>query len=265
MSSLYDKYYSNINKNYIYDLACKLIKDEYKIDISDDKYFKEIYEKNVTEAFENTETDDIVILNRKLLQLQIESYKPYNKKNSQNISLVLNVANRFIKDNDSIYDFDFIIKSGDYCINNLIIVKDNSILFSNPLIIININGYDIYLKLLSSHNLNDRTYLEFIPIDDNILSLKDKTEIKIMSSLKYFIKIDSMIIKNINEDNIEVTNNTCQKGDTIKINNNILIIKNIENNKNIFLDNIKDYKINKGDKIININESPILILKQVIN
>ena len=43
MSSLHDKYYSEINKNYIYNLACKLIKEEYKIDISDEKYFKEIY------------------------------------------------------------------------------------------------------------------------------------------------------------------------------------------------------------------------------
>lgn len=261
MSSLYDKYYSEINKNYIYELACKIVKDEYKIDISEDKYFKDIYEKNIDEAFETTETDDIITLNRKLLQLQIESYKPYNKNNSTDSSMVLNVANRSIKENDSIYDFDFILNSGDYTLNNLIIVRDNSILFSNPLIIVNINGLDIYLKLLSSHNLNNRTYLEYIPIDTNVLKIKKKAEIKIMSSLKYLMKISSMIITSINDNYIEISNNTCKIGDTIKINNKVLIVKNIQNDKQLFIDNIDDYDMNIGDKILNINESPILILK----
>ena len=94
MSSLYDKYYSDINKNYIYELSCNIIKKKYNTDISQDKYFKDIYIKNIDETFKNTDTEDIVVLNRKLLQLQITSYKSYNN-NANNVNpIILNGANR---------------------------------------------------------------------------------------------------------------------------------------------------------------------------
>ena len=34
MSSLYDKYYSQINKEYIYNLSCKIIKEEFNINLN---------------------------------------------------------------------------------------------------------------------------------------------------------------------------------------------------------------------------------------
>ena len=115
MSSLYDKYYSQINKEYIYNLSCKIIKEEFNIDISNDKYYKDIYEKNLIDAFDETDTDNLTELNRKLLSLQINSYKSYSSNNTNDkISLILNASERIIDENDSIYDFKINTQLGDY-------------------------------------------------------------------------------------------------------------------------------------------------------
>jgi hypothetical protein len=115
MSSLYDKYYSKINKDYIYNLSCKIIKDEFNIDVLNDKYFRDIYEKNINDAFNEIDTDDIVELNRKLLSLQINSYKSYSSNSSKSsnrsdkeTSMILNASERIIDDSDSIYNFKVI-------------------------------------------------------------------------------------------------------------------------------------------------------------
>ena len=155
MSSLYDKYYSDINKNYIYELSCNIIKEKYNTDISQDKYFKDIYIKNIDETFKTTDTEDIVVLNRKLLQLQITSYKSYNN-NANNVNpIILNGANRIIEDTDSIYDFKIITPEGEYILESLMISQENNILFGNPVIIVNINSLDMYLKLSSSYKINE--------------------------------------------------------------------------------------------------------------
>jgi len=265
MSSLFDRYYSDINKNYIFDIACKIIKDEYNIDVSQDKYFNDIYITNLDEAFKNTDTDNITLLNRNLLYLQINSYKSHNQKNNINdnkISLILNGANRIIEDNDSIYNFKIISPSGDYTLNNLIIPEENNILFSNPLIIVTINDSDIYLKLLSSYNLNSRTFLEYVPIDKQEIVLKNTTEVIIKNSLNTSVEKNGLMsISKVHEDYIEVPDNIYKSGDSIKINNEIFNIKNILNNKDVFLDNIKEYELKVDDKILNISESPILIFK----
>lgn len=270
MSSLYDKYYSKINKDYIYNLSCKIIKDEFNIDVLNDKYFRDIYEKNINDAFNEIDTDDIVELNRKLLSLQINSYKSYSSNSSKSsnrsdkeTSMILNASERIIDDSDSIYNFKIITQGGDYILEYLLLSKEENILFGNPLIIITINDSDIFLKLSSSYNLNNRTFLEYIPIDKQKLRLKNITEITIKNSLNTSVeKNGCMSISKINEDYIEVPENSYKIGDSIKINNQLSIIKNIRNNKEIFLDNIKDCEIKIDEKILNISESPLLIFKR---
>jgi len=267
MSSLYDKYYSKINKDYIYDLACNIIKDEYNTDISQDKYFRDMYEKNIVDAFNDTDTDNIVVLNRKLLYLQLNTYKLYSDKNinKNDTSTILNGSDRIIDDNDSIYDFKIKTQEGDYTLDFLLLSKEENIMFSNPLLILNINKSDIYFKLLSSYDLNNRTFLEYIPINNKKIRLTRITEIQIKNSLNYSFKKKGSTnitahITDENEEFIKVSENDYKIGDTIKINNQLSIIKNIRNNKEIFLENIKDCEIKIDEKIINISESPILIL-----
>lgn len=267
MSSLHDKYYSEINKNYIYNLACKLIKEEYKIDISDEKYFKEIYEKNVNEAFQTTDTDNLVSLNRNLLQLQIDSFKPYIKKNENDNKgkcVLLQASNRILTEMDSIYNFSLNTYTGSYRLKYLLLSKDNNILFSNPLLTVNMNDQEILVKLNSSYKMNNREFLEYIPIDINDFILNEKTSIHIKNSLNNSCeKLAYRSISNIHDDYIEIVNNGYEIGDTIKINNNIFSIQDIKNNNDIFLENIKDYDIKENDKVLNISESPILVLTQI--
>ena len=71
-----------------------------------------------------------------------------------------------------------------------------------------------------------------------------------------------MSISKVHEDYIEVPNNSYKTGDSIKINNKILNIINVLNNKDVYLKNIKDYELQIDDKILNISESPILIFKK---
>lgn len=270
MSSLYDKYYSQINKDYIYNLSCKIIKEEFNIDVSKDNYYKDIYENNLIDAFNETDTDNLVVLNRKLLSLQINSYKSYSSKSSnsanssnENKSLILNASERIIDVNDSIYDFRINTQLGDYILEYLLLSKEDNIIFSNPLIILNINELDVYLKLSSSYVLNNRTFLEYIPIDNKKISLNTITRIQVKNSLNYsLIKKGFMNITKIEEDFIETSKNDYKIGDTLRINNKLVTVKNIQNdNKIYFFDNIKDLEMNINDVIINITECPLLIFK----
>jgi len=67
-------------------MACRLIKEHYNEDPTNDAFFKEIYEKNVDEAFDQIDTDELVVLNRALLDSQINSFirasSPNNSPNN---------------------------------------------------------------------------------------------------------------------------------------------------------------------------------------
>tara|TARA_B000000557_G_C20803473_1_gene456641 strand:- start:1395 stop:2207 length:813 start_codon:yes stop_codon:yes gene_type:complete len=267
MSSLYDKYYSQINKEYIYNLSCEIIKEEFNIDVSNDKYYKDIYEKNITDAFNETDTDNLVELNRKLLSLQISSYKSYSSNSNNNntnkkFPLILNASERIIDENDSIYNFKINTQIGNYILEYLLLSKEDNIIFSNPLIILNINELNVYLKLSSSYVLNNRTFLEYIPIDNKKISLNEISRIQVKNSLNYsFNKRGFMNITKIEDEFIEVSENDYKIGDTLRINNKLVTIKDIKNDKEIYFDNIKDLEMNINDVIINITECPLLIFK----
>ena len=127
-------------------------------------------------------------------------------------------------------------------------------------------NYNQYLKLNSSYDLNNRTFLEYVPINKESISLNEKTYVKIRDSLNISLKKNGYLsISNIYEDYIEVPNNTYKIGDSLKINGNIFIIKNIINNKDIYLDNMKDFELTEGDKILNITESFIIVLDEIRN
>ena len=260
MSSLYDKYFSEINKNYMYNLSCKVIQREYNVDISGENYFKEIYEKNLVDAFNNTNTDDIVVLNRKLLDIQIGFYKSLNKKRVQkNNIVVIKSSDRIITPNDSIYNFKVGGLSGKYKLKSLIVSKEENYLFSSPLLIVEINKTNIHLKIKSSYDLNNRNFVEYDVIDDIELIFDNLTEYTIKSSFgKTLRKSGVMNISETHEDYIEVIGNNYKVGDCIKINDDIRYVKGVDENR-VYMDNIDDLKIEEDENIINISESPLLI------
>ena len=198
--------------------------------------------------------------------MQINSYKSYSSNSSNNtndkISLILNASERIIDENDSIYDFKINTQIGDYILEYLLLSKEDNIIFSNPLIILNINELDVYLKLSSSFVLNNRTFLEYIPVDNKKISLNTITRIQVKNSLNYSLKKKGfMNITKIEDGFIETSKNDYKIGDTLRINNKLVTVKNIHNDKEIYFDNIKDLEMNINDIIINITECPLLIFK----
>lgn len=263
MSSLHDRYFSEINRNYMFNLCRKVINDRYNIDLSEDKYFLELFTKNMKDIFEKTNTDELSVINRNLLNAQIDGYKHYNK--DKNNCMILNAVNRKIEENNSIYNFNISTYEGNYCIKYIVLSKDKNILFSNPFIIVSINNNDIHLKLKSSYNLQNREFLEYIPIHTRKLSLSKLTNVIIKSSLNIIPKTNNLTVTKVHKDHIEVKNNDYLEGDLIKIDNNIIYIKDSPNNKDVFFDNIQDYEIVEGKNILNISESPVIVFDEVTN
>ena len=258
MSSLHDKYFSDINKDYIYNLACKIIKEEYNINVSQDIYFKEIFSKNMVEAFSNTDTDNIAVVNRNLLELQLNSFN-YSNKPILNDIIILNAMNRIKEENDSIYNFRISSPPGKYLLDKIILSKNNNSIFSHPLIIVNINKRDIISKLLTSYELNQRVFYEYEPIkkyeiilnDINNFILKDLVNTNIYKS--GLLKVSS-----VNDNYIVVDNNDYKIGDILSINKNLVYIEDINDNK-VFIKDLNDLDIIQGNTIINISESPVFI------
>ena len=80
--SLYEMFHSDTNKNYMYDMIVKLIKQKHKIDIIQDKEFKEFYNESITKVFTENNFDDISNLNKALLDYNIQHFESKNGPNS---------------------------------------------------------------------------------------------------------------------------------------------------------------------------------------
>ena len=72
--SLYDRYNSDINVNYMYNLVHEIIKKNTNEEIINNEEFKKIFKKNSLQIFNETNTEDIEILNKKLLENHVELF-----------------------------------------------------------------------------------------------------------------------------------------------------------------------------------------------
>ena len=68
--SLYDKYHSEHNKNYMYDLIKNIVLQETSIDITNNTKYKQMYNSNYSGVFQKINTDTIIDLNKELLDSQ---------------------------------------------------------------------------------------------------------------------------------------------------------------------------------------------------
>ena len=59
--SLYDKYHSEHNKNYMYDLIKNIVLQETSIDITNNSKYKQIYNTNYSGVFQKINTDTIIL------------------------------------------------------------------------------------------------------------------------------------------------------------------------------------------------------------
>lgn len=74
-TSLYDKYYSEHNKVYMYGLIKKIVQKEYNTDISSNEAYNLFFKTNFHEVFHKINTEDISDLNRLLLTTQLNFFE----------------------------------------------------------------------------------------------------------------------------------------------------------------------------------------------
>ena len=72
--SLYDRYHSETNINYMYNLVNEIINKNTNDTISDNEEFKKIFKKNSLQIFNETNTEDIEDLNKILLEQHVELF-----------------------------------------------------------------------------------------------------------------------------------------------------------------------------------------------
>ena len=80
--SLYDKYHSEHNKKYMYNLITNLLQKEYSVDMSSNSMYNQFFETNFMNTFKDVETEDIKDLNKHLLDTQLDYYQNFISKHT---------------------------------------------------------------------------------------------------------------------------------------------------------------------------------------
>jgi hypothetical protein len=76
--SLYEMFHSDTNKNYMFDMITKLIKQKHKIDITQNNDFKDYYQESINTVFTKNNCDDITDLNKLLVDMNIDFFESKN-------------------------------------------------------------------------------------------------------------------------------------------------------------------------------------------
>lgn len=179
--SIYEKYYSKINKEYIFSILKNIIKEEYKIDISGNFVFKDYYETQLDNNFKNNNSDNIAELNKILIDSCIKYF-----------------SNNFIEANTgkiSVNEYEELINNRENIFNNNsenddknFLNDDNKNFLNNYEEVISsygeseINEYGN--KLLKDNNENDLLTNDENSINDESNIIDDKKEINIVSNYK---------------------------------------------------------------------------------
>ena len=75
--SLYDKYHSQHNKTYMYNLITDIIKKDHRIDMSSNETYNHFFETNFLNTFQTIVSEDLKDFNKHLLDTQINYYKDF--------------------------------------------------------------------------------------------------------------------------------------------------------------------------------------------
>ena len=80
--SLYEQFYSETNKEYMYSFIGKIVQKELDYDISSEDNNYSIFLEHMKEVFDSNDTDDITVLNKVLLDKQVDTYKKERQSES---------------------------------------------------------------------------------------------------------------------------------------------------------------------------------------
>ena len=136
--SLYDKYHSDYNKKYMFQLISDISQKELNININDHKEYSEYYEEQYPLIFEITQSEDISNINKELLDKMITIINSDNKEIIKNKKYIYSSYNREDLINQTYLRFQIKHTNKKNRISTIIIPESNSdIIYPIKQIIIN--------------------------------------------------------------------------------------------------------------------------------
>ena len=211
--SLHDMYFSKQNKNYMYDLLFKSILKEAGYNIQNDQKYINLYRYHYASVFHRIDTDNIIDLNREVLnsigslilkdihQNALQQSVPTNLTVPENnpmkttivqdtpqASIVL-YSNQRLSNSLNRYNFSMNVNFKEFMPTTLTLIKDvkeQNSLFSNPNLNILFNDTEnIMLSLKDTKSLNDKEYLTYEPILADKIQCDETLKIQIRNYLMH--------------------------------------------------------------------------------
>lgn len=214
--SLYEKYFSKINEEHMFQLIKKIILEDTGINIDTNEILKSIFKERYPLIFEENNVDTLIDLNKLLIDdicskivIQMkDKNNPVIKKEILNIPLkkepigsikeeelllIKSIKRKKVSFNRFNYKVDC-----DECnlkINKIVIPYEDNEIFINDLLLIRLNKIDIYCQLKEKNKIKQREYLTYIPYQKREIKLNDVIHIQIMNELeKAIIKKDIYLV-----------------------------------------------------------------------
>lgn len=214
--SLYEKYFSKINEEHMFQLIKKIILEDTGINIDMNEIFKNIFKERYPLIFEENNVDTLIDLNKLLIddicgKIVIEMKDKNNpKKEIVNIPLkkeiepIVSIKEEELlliksikRKKQSLNRFNYKVDC-DECtlkINKIVIPYEDNEIFINDLLLIRLNKIDIYCQLKEKNKIKKREYLTYIPYQKREIKLNDIIHIQIMNELeKEIIKKDIYLV-----------------------------------------------------------------------
>jgi hypothetical protein len=233
MSSLYDKYYSEHNRTYMYKLINDMILKDYKVNVSNNETYNQFFQTNFINTFNTINTEDIKDLNNHLLTTQLEYFQNLILKQKQLIKveesdtigdfIVYSLKRKINLKLSSRHNFRINLPTKIFQIDKIIIPIEDSELFMNPILFVTVDKVSVELHLRGTIKLHNRDHGIYSPFyEKNILVEEDIVRIQFRNQLfnlrdscdvyKILDNIDNKIIVNANLKEFK-------EGDYIRINN----------------------------------------------
>ena len=82
--SLYEQFFSDINKDFMFNMANNVLKKDHNIDIQGDESVKEVYLKDMQTIFDENDFEDLSDINKLLLDTTIKKNRGDNIEEKDN-------------------------------------------------------------------------------------------------------------------------------------------------------------------------------------
>ena len=280
--SLYDKYHSQHNKDYMYNLITNLIKQNYNVDVSKDNTYNNFYITNFLNSFKRVDTEELSSINKYLLNTQVDYYnqvlskRPMTKeplsekvtetdidqKSEQISSHILIYSLKRIINFQQSNRFSYKINQQSLVnkecqIEKVIIPIEDNYLFSCPIIIVSFDTTHIELHLRGTMKISHREYGIYTPFYESTFNVSsNKIKVSLNNQLSndkkgFDVYIIEMSTKGESSTNCELQvtfdKDEFMIGDYIRISN----FKNID---------IEDSTCLKNQyKIVNVDTNKLVI------